>query len=113
MSFALSFLRSIPGWLSPKGWMVVGVLAGVLILWITILAWGDRRYDAGVTDTDAKWEEASAKLAAQAAKSADAATRREAPRIANHAAQVAAEKEKIDDAIDEGRSPLDALFPAR
>ncbi len=89
------------------------MIGGVIALVAAILWWGNSRYQAGVTDTDAKWRAASARLAEQAGRSADAATRREAPRIAAHAAQVAAEKEKIDDAIAEGRSPLDALFPAR
>lgn len=92
-----------------KTWLMIG---GALALVAAVLWYGNSRYQAGVSDTDAKWEAAAAKLAEQATQSADAATRREAPRIAAHAAQVAAEKEKIDEAIAEGRSPLDALFPA-
>ena len=49
----------------------------------------------------------------QSEKAASAADRREAPRIENHAAQVAAEKEKIDEAIAAGSSPLDVLFGVR
>lgn len=92
-----------------RTWLLIG---GAIAILGAVLWFGHARYQDGVADTDAKWEAASAKLAAEAAKSADVATRREAPRIAAHAAQVAAEKEKIDEAIAEGRSPLDALFPA-
>lgn len=92
-----------------KTWLMIGGAVALIALFIW---WGNERHTQGVEETDAKWQLAADKLAAEAAKSADAATRREAPRIAAHAAQVAAEKEKIDEAIAEGRSPLDALFPA-
>jgi glycerol dehydrogenase-like iron-containing ADH family enzyme len=104
----LTLLRAV----TPRQWLIVGAGLAIIALWLTILAWGNSRYRAGVADTDAKWTEASDRLAEQARASADVATRREAPRITAHAAQVAAEKEKIDEAIAEGRSPLDALFPA-
>lgn len=102
---ALAFL----GRVKLKTWLMTGGAVALIALFIW---WGNERHTQGVEETDAKWQLAADKLAAEAAKSADAATRREAPRIAAHAAQVAAEKEKIDEAIAEGRSPLDALFPA-
>lgn len=105
IGLAKSFGRLLP----LKTWLMIG---GALAVVAAVLWFGHSRYQAGVRDTDAKWEAAAAVLAEQARKSGDAATRREAPRIAAHAAQVAAEKEKIDEAIAEGRSPLDALFPA-
>jgi hypothetical protein len=111
MTALLTFLRAVPGMLSPRAWLAVGVLIALIAAWLAILAWGNSRYEAGVKDTDAKWVEASDRLAEQARASADAATRREAPRITAHTAQVAAEKEKIDEAVAAGRSPLDALFP--
>lgn len=96
--------------LDPTRW---AILAGVVLLIMTAVLWfGQSRYRAGVEATDAKWEAAGKKLADQARTSADAATRREAPRIAAHAAEVAVEKEKIDEALAEGRSPFDVLFPA-
>lgn len=104
---ALGFLKG----LSPRVWIRIGIVVALLAAWLALIAWGNSRYEAGVSDTDAKWQAASEKLAADAAKSADAATRREAPRITAHTAQIAAEKEKIDEAIAEGSSPLDALFP--
>lgn len=99
--------------LSPRAWGYIGFGLLSLAVWLLILAWGNSRYNAGVTDTDVKWQAASAELAKKAANSADAATRQEAPRIVNHAAQVAAEKERIDEAVADGRSPLDQLFPSR
>ena len=98
--------------LTPHAWaaVVLGAVAAIVILIVVVLSWGQSRYDAGVTATDARWVEAGRRLEKQAATSADAADRREAPRIENHAAQVAEEKEKIDEAVAAGSSPLDALF---
>lgn len=106
---ALALAKGIGRALPVKTWLMIG---GAIVLIAAVLWFGHSRYQAGVSDTDAKWEAAAEKLAEQARQSADSATRREAPRIAAHAAQVAAEKEKIDAAIAEGSSPLDALFPA-
>lgn len=105
----LAIAKAIGGFFPLKTWLMIG---GTIALVAAVLWFGNARYQAGVADTDAKWEAAAEKLAQQARQSADVATQREAPRIAAHAAQVAAEKEKIDEAIAEGRSPLDALFPA-
>lgn len=105
----LSVVKGLARALPRKTWVMIGAVVALAALFIW---WGNERHTQGVEETDAKWQLASDKLAAEAARSADAATRREAPRIAAHAAQVAAEKEKIDEAIAEGRSPLDALFPA-
>lgn len=74
-------------------------------------SWGDSRYRAGRADEQAVWKAASDKLIQQAATSGDAATRKEAARLLDHAAQVEHEKEKIDAAIENGTSPVDALFP--
>lgn len=98
------------GALTPRAWKVIGLLAAGVMLIIAVLAWGDSRYDAGVQDTDAKWKQASEKLARAAAKSGQAADAREAQRIRNHASRVADEKEKIDEAVASGASPLDVLF---
>ena len=101
--------------LTPHAWaaVAIGAVATIVILIVVVLSWGQSRYDAGVTATDARWVEAGRRLEEQAATSADAADRREAPRIENHAAQVAEEKENIDAAIAAGSSPLDILFGVR
>lgn len=82
----------------------------ILALVAAVLMWGQARYDAGVADTDAKWVEAGRKLENQARASGKAADVREADRIEDHAARVADEKERIDEAVAAGDSPLDALF---
>lgn len=87
----------------------VGALALAAIV-IGILMWGQSRYDAGVVATDAKWVAAGQKLQDQARASGRAADVKEADRIEDHAARMAAEKERIDDAVAVGGSPLDALF---
>ncbi len=101
--------------LTPHAWAAValGAVAAIIILIVVVLSWGQSRYDAGVTATDARWVAAGKRLEEQAATSADAADRREAPRIENHAARVAEEKEKIDEAVAAGASPLDVLFGVR
>jgi hypothetical protein len=96
-----------------KSWLILGgVVLLILALWLALVAYGNARFNAGAKHEEAKWLEASAALAAEAKKSADRATRREALRIEEHAAKVAAEKEKLDAAAADGTSPLDALFPA-
>lgn len=96
--------------LSPRAWLALGGLAlGLAVVW-AVLAWGQARYDAGVRDTDARWAEAAERLRAKAERSASVADRREAQRIEDHAAQLAEEREKIDEAVAAGGSPLDVLF---
>lgn len=98
--------------LSPRGWMFVGgALLVFLVVW-WILAWGQSRYDAGVEDTDAKWVAASERLKAQAEESAAGADENEVERVEDHNDRLAAEREKIDEAVSQGRSPLDGLFPS-
>lgn len=106
---ALAFLQGVVRAVPLKTWLALGAAVTLVALFIW---WGNARHSQGVEETDAKWQLAADKLARDASKSADAATRKEAPRIAAHAAQVAAEKEKIDEALADGRSPLDVLFPA-
>lgn len=84
---------------------------GVLIaLALAIWAFGNSRYNAGVDDTDAKWEEAGRKLAEQAEQSADEADADSAERAAEEFERVKDEKEKLDAATESGSSPLDVLF---
>ena len=108
-------MRALFHALTPHAWAAVALaaVASIVILVVVVLSWGQSRYDAGVTATDARWVEAGRRLEEQAATSADAADRREAPRIENHTARVAEEKEKIDEAVAAGSSPLDVLFGVR
>lgn len=94
------------------------IAAGVVVmviaaLAVAVLAWGQSRYDAGVRDTDAKWAAAGRALAVKVEASGRIADVREANRIEDHTAAVAAEKEKIDEAVAAGDSPLDVLFGRR
>lgn len=104
----LKTLMPLRSWLMLGGGLLFLVLVIVWLLW-----YGNARFKAGEAAADARWLEASARLADQAEKSADTATRREAPRIEENAAKVAAEKERLDAAVADGSSPFDALFPAR
>lgn len=90
--------------------MGVGLVMFLGGLWLALDAYGDRRYDQGRTDNESAWRAAEAKLHAQERKSAGAADQAAAVREADHAAAVASEKGKIDDAIREGSSPFDVLF---
>lgn len=92
----------------PLKYLIAG---GALIAFlIAIWAWGNSRYNAGVDDTDAKWEEAGQRLEEQAEASAGEADADSAERAAEEFDRVKAEKEKLDAATDAGSSPLDVLF---
>lgn len=106
MSPVTLFLKDVPR----PVWIALGTAILVAALAWAVMAWGQARYDAGVSDTDAKWVEAGRRLEAQARSAGRAADTREADRIKDHAAEVAEEKEKIDAAIAAGDSPLDVLF---
>ena len=89
---------------------VVAPILVVLILWLALSLYGSSRYKAGERAADARWVEAGRKLEIAAAKSAEQATKNEAPRIAEHQTQVRAETERIDEAVAAGSSPFDVLF---
>jgi hypothetical protein len=90
-----------------KTWLLIGAALAVVgaVLWF-----GHVRYQDGVADADARWAAAGERLAKQAEKAGTVADKREAERIEDHAAAVAAEKERIDEAVAAGDSPLDVLF---
>ncbi len=87
-------------------------LLAILVFYLALDAYGDARYDAGVVETDTKWEEASNKLVDEAAVAADSADAIAEIRAADYAVAVATEKEKLDEAQQTGSSPLDVLFGA-
>lgn len=105
LAWASGLFRSVP----PRVWLAAGA---VLLAAVTVLWYGQSRYAAGVRDADARWEAAATRLVKQAERSASEADRAEAPRLEDHAARVAEEKERVDEALDEGRSPFDVLFPS-
>jgi hypothetical protein len=75
-------------------------------------AWGDSRFRAGKADEKAIWQAASDKLIKEATVSAEAADRKEVPRLVEQAAKVEQERNRIDAALENGTSTIDALFPA-
>lgn len=91
----------------------LGALVALVGLYLLIAAYGNARYDAGVSDTDAAWKAAAAKLEAQSAAAAQGAETEAVARQMDWNAKVEAEKERIDDAIASGDSPLDVLFGVR
>lgn len=93
-----------------RGWYAIGAALAALTLWLAITAYGNSRYKAGVSDTDAKWEEASANLRADAAASATKADDAAVKRLEEHVAQASEDAAAVEKAKAEGRSPLDALF---
>jgi hypothetical protein len=89
----------------------VGVpLLVILFLWWRIDAYGDRRFDAGANQADARWQEASNRLQAEAANSATRADDAAANRLEQFQNQVADERQALDEANRTGTSPLDVLF---
>lgn len=96
-----------------RAWLF-GAIALVLFALLILGAldrYGDKRYAQGREDSDLLWREAEAKLRAQERAAAGAADTDAAIREADHAASVAEEKEKLDDAIRQGQSSFDVLFP--
>lgn len=92
----------------------VGVPLLILIAFYLLLdAYGDSRYRQGKTDTDMAWKVAQEKLLTDAAKAKGTADSEVLVQQADHAAKVEEEKERVDEAIADGSSPFDVLFPSR
>lgn len=99
----------IPFWLK-----IVGPIVLLAVIIGGVMAWGNSKYRAGhsdgVTETDAKWEAAAAKLREQAAKSATRADDAAVARLEEHVEQANEDAAAVARAQAEGKSPLDALF---
>lgn len=95
-----------------RGWIFGGlaVIAFLVGLWLALDAYGDGRYAQGRDDNERAWKAAEAKLRREEKTSAAGADKAAIVREKAHAAAVASEKGRIDDAIREGYSPLDVLF---
>lgn len=111
MIVAALIARGAAPWLAKLVAYVVLPLALIAAAALALDAWGDGRYRAGKADEAAAWKAANDQLIAKAATAGDIATRNEVPRLVEHAAQVEHEKGLIDAAIQNGASPVDALFP--
>lgn len=93
----------------------VGIIAALVIgialfAWWRLDAYGDKREQEGVEKTDAKWEEASARLKERAAQSATRADDAAAARLDEFETQVEDEAKALEAAKADGSSPLDVLF---
>lgn len=112
--------KTVAGFLSPRGWKILGIVAGTLaviglFLW-ALDSYGDREFAAGRQEGQAMerqaWEMAEQKYQQKHEQAQTEATAKAVERETKHAAQVEAEREKINVAIAEERSPLDVLFPS-
>lgn len=99
---------AVPSW----AWKLLGAVLLLIAFVAMIHMYGNARYKAGVSDTDKLWQEASERLTEKASHATEESNREAAERAADYAEQVAIEKEKIDDAVKNGDSPIDVLFGA-
>ena len=101
----------MPAFLMNK-WVLGGIGAALLALlfYLWLDAYGDRRYNEGVTATDARWHEASERLKAEAANSATHADDNAANRLVEYEQQASDERNRLNEAEQNGSSPLDVLF---
>ena len=82
----------------------------VLLLLLGLWYYGHTRYERGVRETDAKWEEAGRVLQRRAQQSATKADDAAAARAAEHDVRVAREREAIEHAQANNASTFDVLF---
>lgn len=99
----------IPPWLK-----IVGPLVVAALLIAGVMAWGSSKFKAGkeegVAETHAVYKAASDKLKADAEASATQADDKAAERFDEHLADAKADQEAVNEALQNGTSPLDALF---
>lgn len=109
MGFLLSLLAPKLGKTGAEFAIWGGLLA---LLALALLIFGHVKYHDGEKASDLKWKTASAALQMKAVQAGAAADTGAAQRQATHDQQVAQEKEKIDEAEQNGSSPMDVLFGA-
>ncbi len=106
--------KAFLGGISPRVWKILAIIAAILLcLWFLYRAvdsYGDRREADGVAKEKAAWLEADRKLQEKVTRARGQADASAAHREAKHTAEVAVEREKINEAIADGRSPFDVLF---
>lgn len=110
----LPAIGAVVGLLSPRLWKILGVVVAVsLLIWFIshrISEYGDAREADGVAKEKAAWVEADRKLQERVVEAKTKADASAAIRQIKHDAEVIAERKEIDEAVAEGRSPLDVLF---
>jgi hypothetical protein len=100
----------MPAFLTKPVLIGIGVVALLLAIWAALHFYGQHRYDEGVQATDQKWQDATDKLKADAAKSATKADDAAANRLQTYVEQQTSDQEAVNEAQRNGTSPLDALF---
>ena len=87
---------------------------GFVVLLLVLGLWWLRAdaYSDGVRDEKASWEAAVQAAREQAEESAEEADEKSDERNATELDRVEREKEKLDEAAEQGSDPFDVLFPA-
>lgn len=105
-------LPAIPLALKALPWKWIGVGVLVLAVVYAVLAYGESRADGREAKVNARWEAAAAELDRKSRAAAEAAEEGALEREATYAEELKREKEKVDEILDAGGDPFDALFPA-
>lgn len=111
-------ITAIAGALGVKPSVVKHVMIALLILiaigafFAVLDRYGDARYNAGVQTERQAWKDAEAAALLKAQQAQGTASVAAAKREAEHQQQVQQEREKISEAVDQGSSPFDVLFPS-
>lgn len=82
----------------------------IALFYMALTFYGNSRYNAGKEASDQAWKDASAKLEYDALAAGTKADEAAALRTQDYNDKLLEEKEKIDEAISTGNSPLDVLF---
>lgn len=91
--------------------IILALVAVVAAFYAVLDAYGDSRYEAGEAHADEKWKEAEQAYLKRLAAAEGEASANATERARIQALEVEAEKEKLDEAVAHGTSPLDVLFP--
>lgn len=102
--------------LGEKSSKVIGsllVIAAIgFLVWKVLDNMTDAAYAKGQADEKAVWVAAEDAFKQKAQTAATEADRNQAKRDAAHAEAVSKEREKISEAVAQGLSPIDVLFPS-
>lgn len=115
IGFFLTFLAPKIGQTGAKivTYVVLPLIVVGLLYWFVssrIDNYGDRREAEGVATERAAWKEAERLMLEEAAKSATRADDAAAKRLEVHKEQVDEDRKAVEAAVENGTSPLDALF---
>lgn len=105
-------ILSLPLALQGLPWKLIG--GGVLALAAVsaVLAYGESRADGREAKVNARWEAAAAALKERSDEAAGVAEEGAVEREQDYADRLKEEKERLDEAAEEGSDPFDVLFPS-